>query len=147
LHRPHRSSRRHTDRGSMKGNKQTTVAACVYNRNEETVSIQRLLYIGEAANIHDRIANHERWADWRRQLQSGEVLCLNAALVSGQNDRCRAEAAMIFSHKPPCNTEYRNSFPFNTTSISTTGSNTLMKPSLTAYRTQYRVVSAFARQW
>lgn len=93
------------------------VYACTYNQYQQTVLLQRLLYIGEGANVRDRIANHEKWSEWRRQLRAGEVLCLNAALISGQSDRCRAEAAMIFSHKPPCNTEYRDRFPYDTTSM------------------------------
>jgi hypothetical protein len=123
------------------------VYACTYNSYGQTVSLERLLYIGEAANVHDRIADHEKWVKWRRQLRSGQVLCLNAALISGQSDRCRAEAAMIFAHKPPCNTECRDSFPFDATGISTTGCNALMKPFHTAYRTEDRVVAAFPRRW
>lgn len=123
------------------------VYACTHNSYANNVTLQRLLYIGEAANVHDRIANHEKWIEWRKQLRMGEELCLNAALISGQSDRCRAEAAMIFAHKPPCNTEYRNSFPFDTTSISTTGNSALMQPTLTAYRTEDRTVAAFARRW
>jgi hypothetical protein len=123
------------------------VYACTYNSYGQTVSLERLLYIGEAANVHDRIADHEKWVEWRRQLRSGQVLCLNAALISGQSDRCRAEAAMIFAHKPPCNTECRDSFPFDATGISTTGCNALMKPFHTAYRTEDRVVAAFPRRW
>jgi hypothetical protein len=123
------------------------VYACTYDPYGKTVSLQRLLYIGEAADIRNRTVNHEKWGEWRRQLKSGEVLCLNAALISGQSDRCRAEAAMIFSHKPPCNTDYRDSFPFDTTNISTGGSNALMKSLLTAYRTEDRAVTAFVRRW
>ncbi len=123
------------------------VYACTYHPYAKSVSLQRLLYIGEAANVHDRIVNHEKWIEWRRQLNSGEVLSLNAALISGQSDRCRVEAAMIFTHRPPCNTEYRDCFPFDMTSISTTGSNELLKSTLTAYRTEDRTIAAFARRW
>jgi hypothetical protein len=122
------------------------VYACTYDPYGRTVSLQRLLYIGEAANIHDRIANHEKWSEWRRQLRSGEVLCSNAALIFGQADRQRAEAAMIFTHKPPCNTEYRDCFPFDTATISTTGRNALMKSTVTAYRTGDPTVAAFLRR-
>ena len=63
------------------------VYACTYDAYVNSVSLQRLLYIGEAADIHDRVANHEKWSEWRRQVRSGEVLCLNAALVFGQANR------------------------------------------------------------
>jgi hypothetical protein len=58
--------------------------------------------------------------------QAGTV-SLNAALISPQADRERAEAAMIFSHKPPCNTQCVDSFPFDTTTISTSGKNALLR--------------------
>jgi hypothetical protein len=56
----------------------------------------------------------------------GEVLCFNAALVSPAADRERAEAAMINHHKPPCNTKYVSDFPFDETTIATSGTNALL---------------------
>jgi hypothetical protein len=102
------------------------VYGCVYDATAKTVSLNRLLYIGEAGDVQNRVANHECWAVWRRQLKQSEVLCVNAALISPDADRQRAEAAMIFKHKPPCNTEYVDSFPFDTTGVVTTGKNALM---------------------
>ena len=99
------------------------VYACTYNQHNSTVSIRKLLYIGESENIQSRVANHERWKDWEKELQYGEILCFNAALVRVDGDRLRTEAAMIFHHKPPCNKEFTDSFPFDTTSISTSGKN------------------------
>ncbi len=103
------------------------VYACTHSAQAGTVSLKRLLYVGEAANVRDRVTAHDRWADWRRQLNFGEELCFNAALISPQADRERAEAAMIFSHKPPCNTQCVDSFPFDTTTISTSGKNALLR--------------------
>jgi hypothetical protein len=54
------------------------------------------------------------------------VLCFNAALIVGESDRQRAEAAMIFKHKPHCNTTYVDAFPFDTTTVSTSGKDALM---------------------
>ena len=71
------------------------VCACVHNVSVKTVTLRRLLYIGEAENVRNRIANHERWDDWVRELKAGEELCFNAALISPTADRERAEAAMI----------------------------------------------------
>jgi hypothetical protein len=99
------------------------VYACVHNVSEKTVTIRRLLYIGEAENIQARVAGHERWKDWERELKVGEELCFNAALISPAADRQRAEAAMIHHHKPPCNVEYVHTFPFDTTTVTTSGKN------------------------
>ncbi|HAY06317.1 MAG TPA: GIY-YIG nuclease family protein [Hyphomonas sp.] len=108
-----------------------SVYACRYDARANTVAIGRLLYIGEAENVKARIAGHERWSDWTRELKVGETLCFNAAPISPAGARQRAEAAMIFHHKPPCNVEYAHSFPFDTTAVSTSGNNELMSSSFT----------------
>ena len=107
------------------------VYACTYNAYRDTISIRKLLYIGESENIRERVRGHERWDAWRSKLQHGEELCFNAALIRPESDRERAEAAMIYEHKPPCNVEYVNHFPFDTTSIQTTGKNCLLKARFT----------------
>lgn len=102
------------------------VYACSYNPSLNQVSLRQLLYIGEAANVRDRVSVHERWNDWRNRLTAGERLCFSAADISPQADRERAEAAMIFKHKPPCNVLCKDSFAFDTTTISTSGRNALL---------------------
>ena len=109
------------------------VYACTHNPQENTVSLRKLLYIGESANVRERVGSHEHWRDWERELQQGEVLCFSAALISPGADRQRAEAAMIYYHKPPCNSEYVHSFPFDETSISTSGRNALLSGHFTVY--------------
>lgn len=123
------------------------VYACVHNQSANTVTLNRLLYIGEAANVQGRVANHERLPDWRRHLKTGEILCFNAALIGPDAARRRAEAAMIFKHKPPCNTEYADNFPFDTTTVTTSGRNALMHPTFTVTRTEKVAVGAYARRW
>lgn len=112
------------------------VYACVHNTQAKTVTLKRLLYVGEAANVQDRVANHEKWPDWRARLGPGEELCFNVALIAGEIDRQRAEAAMIFEHKPPCNTTYMEAFPFEATTVTTSGENMLMHTSFTVQRTE-----------
>lgn len=108
--------------------------ACTYNPSEKNVSLRLLIYIGEAANAKDRVAGHGKWNDWRRHLQQGEQICFSFAPVASA-DRERVEAAMIFRHKPPENAEYRDSFPFDQTTVTTTGRNALLDSSFTLYRT------------
>ena len=110
------------------------VYACTYNANTDKVSIRELIYVGESDNVRNRISNHERLADWKKRLRSNETLCYSFAGVS-ENDRVRAEAAVIFHHKPPCNTEYRNSFPFDTTTVTTSGRNAMLDSGYTVSRT------------
>jgi excinuclease UvrABC nuclease subunit len=112
------------------------VYACTYDKGQNSVSLRELVYIGEGANVRDRVSGHDRWSAWRAQLKSGEVLCFNAALIGGESDRQRAEAAMIFKHKPRCNTTYVDTFPFDTTTVSTSGKNARMQSSFTVQRTE-----------
>ena len=112
------------------------VYAATYNQGNDRVTLNRLLYIGESENVRDRVSNHEKWEKWRQELRAGEELCFNMAPISPAADRGRAEAAMIYEHKPPCNDEYVNQFPFDQTTITTRGRNALMKAQFTVYPTQ-----------
>ena len=112
------------------------VYACTYDLREKAVSLRRLLYIGEAADIRNRVTCHERWNDWQRAREAGEELCFNAAAIGPQDDRERAEAAMIHEHKPPLNIEFMRTFPYDVTVVATTGRNALMKAMFAVYPTQ-----------
>ena len=118
------------------------VYACTHNRQQGTVSIRKLLYIGEAENIAARVSRHERWGDWGRELVRGEELCFNAALIAPVPDRKRAEAAMIYRHKPSCNVEYVHAFPFDQTVISTWGRNAKLESYFTVYRAEQQGLAA-----
>lgn len=110
------------------------VYKCTYNKNEKTVSIRKLIYIGEAADVNDRIKNHENWDNWKDHVNSGNQLCFSYGYVESTN-RDRVEAALIFKHKPPENSEYTDSFPFDKTTISLSGKTALLKTSFTVERT------------
>lgn len=49
------------------------VYTCTYNATEHTVSIKKMLYIGESTNVHDRIAAHDRLDDWKKKLTANET--------------------------------------------------------------------------
>lgn len=106
------------------------VYACTYNKASDKVSIRELIYIGESDDVNQRLSNHERLSDWNNRLQENEVLCYSVATIDSK-DRVCAEAAMIYYHKPPCNTEYVSSFPYQTTSIQTSGRNAKLATSFT----------------
>jgi len=110
------------------------VYACKYDPRAKQVWLHRLIYIGEADNVRQRVAGHEKRDDWRDHLNRGEELCFSFASVQS-SDRQRVEAAMIFHHKPPVNEEYKHSFPFDSTTISTSGCNALLDEHFTVFRT------------
>lgn len=96
------------------------VYTCKYNDERNTVSIHKLLYIGESANANARIQNHNRLPDWVKELSYGEELCYSFAPIASE-DRERGEAALIFNHQPPMNEEHKNHFVYNDTQMILSG--------------------------
>lgn len=121
------------------------VYAAIHNA-DGTVTLNRLIYIGESRDVRGRVASHEKWPLWRHQIRQGEIICFNMASIGPDADRVRAEAAMIYEHKPVCNEEYVNSFPFEQTSIITRGQNALMQVSFMVYTTQRTGLYGLAAQ-
>lgn len=101
------------------------VYECTYNLAEKTVTLQRLIYIGESENINTRIANHEKQPLWQRYVRAGNELCYSCS-PSGDPGRFRLEAALINRHQPPVNIEYKDNFPFDKTIVQTSGNNALL---------------------
>ena len=110
------------------------VYACRHNETKGTVTLDKLIYIGEAGDVQDRITNHEKWPEWRQCVPRGSQICFSFAGVTNP-DRERAEAALIYYHKPTCNTEYIDSFPFADTTVESTGTCTLLSSPITVNRT------------
>ena len=96
------------------------VYECTPNPKKKTVSIHKLIYIGEAWDVEDRVKSHEKKPKWKKHVRSGNELCYNFGNVESAY-RDRVEAAFIFKHKPPENTEYVDKFPFETTTIKASG--------------------------
>ncbi len=48
------------------------------------------------------------------------MLCYSFALITSPN-REQAEAALIFKHKPVCNDDYKDNFPYDETTIKSSG--------------------------
>ncbi len=109
------------------------VYTCVRNVQEGTLSLKKLVYIGEADHVRNRISNHEKQDDWKSYLNKGEELCFSfGSIDSTYRERC--EAALIFKHKPPENTEYVNSFPFDQTTLVLAGKTQFLVTSFAAER-------------
>lgn len=102
------------------------VYRCIYDKDANTVSLKQLIYIGKANDLNDRLNNHGDKDDWKSYLKTGEVLCFNYSLVNTSYNE-RVEAALINSNQPPENIEYRNSFPFEKTTVICSGKNEFIK--------------------
>jgi hypothetical protein len=109
------------------------VYECSYNPQASTVSLLKVIYIGESADVNARIINHEKWPFWRRHCRANNEICFSFAPVASP-DRERGEAAMIYKHQPPVNDEYRNNFPFDQTTMSLSGKTALLETYFTVYR-------------
>ncbi len=110
------------------------VYECTHNVQSNTVSLNKLIYIGESDDVNNRVANHEKQQDWLNHVGKGNELCYSFGGV-GTTDRERAEAAMIFKHKPPVNDEYKYSFPFDKTTLILSGNTELLTASFTVTQT------------
>lgn len=110
------------------------VYVCRHNQEQKTVTLSKLIYIGEASDVRDRIADHELWPQWRRQVPKGSQICFSFAAVTSP-DRQRAEAALIYHHKPACNDQYTHSFPFAETTVESTGRCALLSSPITVQKT------------
>lgn len=105
-----------------------------YNPEQKTVALHKLIYIGESSDVQNRIATHKKWQDWKKYLGKGQELWFSTTPVA-PTYRERVEAAYIFKHKPPVNTEYRDSFPFDETTVISKGKTALLNTNFTVYRT------------
>lgn len=108
---------------NMRGIPEDAGIYCVYDctqNTDNTLTLDKLIYVGESANARERIQKHEKWSEWRRAIAKGHQVCFSFA--PAKNERHRAEAAIIHHHKPPLNTEYVTEFPFETTTMLITGS-------------------------
>jgi len=110
------------------------VYVCRYNGTEGTVTLDKLIYIGEAENVNERVDNHGKWPEWRQYAPRGSQICFSFAGVTNP-DRERAEAALIYHHKPPCNNEYTDSFPFEDKTVKSTGQCARLSSPITVHRT------------
>lgn len=110
---------------------------CVYDAtfdaSAQTVSLRKLIYVGESANVQRRIRAHEKKPLWKRELGPQGVLCYSFAPLS-RPERERGEAAIIFQHKPPTNEEYVHSFPFPETTMALHGKTALLRAYFTVRR-------------
>jgi len=101
-----------------------------YNPDEHTVDLLNLIYIGEALNIRDRILTHDKFNTWKSMIRSGNELCFATGNVEDYF-RERVKVAYVFGNRPAANNGNISQFPFDTTTLISTGKTALLKPTLT----------------
>jgi len=96
------------------------VYECTHNVTEQTVTLHQLLYIGQSVDANREVATHKKLEDWKKHVRDGKQLCYSFSPVPSE-DLSRIEAALIFKHKPIENTNYKENFPFDRTTIISSG--------------------------
>ncbi len=104
-----------------------------FNDADETVDLLRIIHIGEAANVVEKLNSAELQAAWNAIILPGHELCYATASVDNHY-LVRVAAAYINTHFPPGNREYMESFPFDQTTVISTGKTALLYPVITARR-------------
>ena len=96
------------------------VYICKYNPvkegNKDTVTLKKLIYLGQAEKVQDHISKHKKWEKWRKELSENEQICFSFSAKTSP-DRERGECALIFYHKPICNNKCKKLFPHEDTTV------------------------------
>ncbi len=101
-----------------------------FDPDELTVDLLSLIYIGEAQNIRERIRTHEKLNLWKTLIQPDSELCFATGDVE-EYFLERVKTAYVFGNNPVANYGHVTQFPFDTTTLISTGKTALLKPILT----------------
>jgi len=110
------------------------VYKCLDHASTQEVLLEDLIYIGHSADVRDAVARHELRSKWTESLRGAEELCYSYGHLAGE-DLERCQAAMVFRHRPSCNFQYLDSFPFPDTTLSLDGRIALLHHHFTVVRT------------
>lgn len=97
----------------------------VYNKEEDTVSLKELIYIGESQNLKERITSHEKWTNWKNKLTTNQCLALTYATTT--SNRENVEKVLIYEHQPICNELNKEAHNVTQLIINTKGKNAKLK--------------------
>lgn len=104
---------------------------CFYKCKDD--KIKELIYIGKAADIYNRLANHDKIEDFIMGLKYGECLCVSFAEVWDNFERARVESAMIYKHNPVYNTASTKTFSYPPTEVFLEGKTALLDTHFVVY--------------
>jgi len=111
-----------------------------YHAVGQTVDLLRLIYVGEATNIRERLCDRELQAQWRSLIGPGNELCFAWTVVENYY-RNRVAVAYIHAHNPPGNPESNEAFTYDATTVISTGHTALIYPVITVKRSNLLRVS------
>ena len=98
----------------------------IYDAASDKVTLLEIIYIGQAVDVNNRIANHERLSDFQKTLEAGETLSYAFAPVQAQ-DLGVVEKALIIAQKPRLNKQVESSEDFSGKQFLVSGRCVLLK--------------------
>lgn len=101
------------------------VYEALYHPRSDSITLIKLLFVGQSENVHDHIINEKKETPWQEHINVGSELAFSSGFVD-RSHLNRLETAYIFRHKPPCNKEFKDIFPFDQTSVFSTGKTALL---------------------
>jgi hypothetical protein len=101
-----------------------------HNPEENTVDLLSLIYIGKALNIRERIQSHENIPAWKSFIKKPNELFFASGIVD-HHLLGRAKTAYIFGGNPVGNNGHILYFPFDNTTLISTGKTAFIKPTIT----------------
>jgi hypothetical protein len=96
------------------------VYTCILDGNQGEVEVSRLIYVGSAENVNEKISKAEELSQWESYLSGGEQLAYTFGAVDSKfMERCAS--AIVFIHRPPANNGHSKKFSFEPTLIVLSG--------------------------
>lgn len=89
------------------------VYTCLYEKTTDKVVLKKLIYIGQAQNVRERILGHEKNELFKSECLQDETICYSYAEIRDDSELNMAENALIFAEKPKLNTELKDSFNYD----------------------------------
>lgn len=83
---------------------------------------KKIRYIGQAKDLYNRLAGHEKVEECQKELEDGEELYFTWALISDEKTLNVAEAALIHHFRPFHNSDFKDHFPFANTHVTVSDS-------------------------
>ena len=58
------------------------VYRCVYEKESNTVGLREIIYIGQAVNVRERIANHDRLGDFEKNYRKARSCAIQSQTLN-----------------------------------------------------------------
>ncbi len=99
---------------------------CTYNSEKDTVTLNEIVYIGQAENVNERISFHDKRGLFIKTCSGEGNLCYAIAEVD-KDDLDLVENALVYAQQPPLNDRLKDKFNYPMAEFHIEGRCALMK--------------------